>query len=89
MQRVIPILDPSRVQRRGKTIQWECSLKTRMRFRDFLHRLVDLEGYPPSDPEVQNEMEALREEIRALPGFPRRYDPDYDVIVPVTTTAMR
>lgn len=77
------------IVRAGKTIQWPCSLKTRMRFRDYLYRLVDLESYNPRDPEVIQEMEALREEIRALPGYPRKYDAERDVIMPVTTTAMR
>jgi hypothetical protein len=84
----IPILDPQRIQRRpGRQIRWECSLKTRMRFRSMLQELVDLEQYPPS--ETREAMEALREDIRALPGFPVGYDPERDLIVPVTTSAQR
>lgn len=85
------ILDPSRIQRpdrRERRIEWPCSLKTRMRFRELLTRLVELE-WETQTPEVLAEMEALRDDIRSLPGYPRRYDHGRDVIVPVTTTAQR
>jgi hypothetical protein len=59
-----------------------------MKFRDLLHELVDLET-APQDLEVQARMEMLREEIRALPGYPRGYHPERDVIVPVTTSEAR
>jgi len=82
-------LDPQRIQRPGRRIEWPCSLSTRMRFREMLTRLVECESLSQRDPEVQQEMEALREDLRALPGFPKRYDVERDWIVPITTTAMR
>lgn len=83
------ILDPRRIQRpQERRIEWQCSLSTRMRFRDLLNELVDLEAEPWSM-EVEARMEALRDDIRHLPGYPQNYDPDRTVIVPVTTTAMR
>jgi len=85
----IPVIDPQRIQRRERQIPWPCSLRVRMKFRSLLAELVDLEQESPSDPDVQQHMESLREEIRALPGFPKRYDPERDVIVPCTTSAQR
>ena len=85
----IPVIDPQRIQRRERQIPWPCSLRVRMKFRSLLAELVDLEQESPSDPDVQQHMESLREEIRALPGFPKRYDPERDVIVPRTTSAQR
>ena len=83
------ILNPQRLTRpQEKRIEWRVSLRTRMRFRDLLSELVDLEQEVSSG-EVSLRMEALREEIRALPGFPRRFDPERDTIVPVTTSAQR
>lgn len=86
---VIPILDARRIRRPGRRIEWRVSQRVHMRFRELLHELVELEYADQDDPEVQQRMEALREDIRALPGYPRRYHPDYDLIVPVTTTAQR
>lgn len=86
------ILDSSRIQRphgrRGRRIEWRCSLRVRSRFRSLLHELVDLEQQP-DEPETRQRMVALRQDILALPGFPRRFDPDHDLIVPVTTSAQR
>jgi len=82
----IPVPVPYREPERE--IRWEVSLRTRMRFRELLGELVDLEQEVPSD-EVSLRMEALREEIRSLPGFPRRFDPERDTIVPVTTSTQR
>ena len=86
------ILDPQRIQRlaqQGRKIEWPCSLRTHMRFRDLLTELVELELADQRDPEVQNRMAGLRDDIRHLPGYPSAYDIERDVIVPVTTTAMR
>lgn len=85
------VLDPSRIvrgNRPGRRIEWRVSLRTQMRFRSLLGELVDLEGEPAS-PEREARAEALREDIRALPGFPVRYHPEDDLIVPVTTSAQR
>ena len=85
------ILDPKRILRapRGRQIPWHVSLRTHMAFREHLHRLVALEFEDLRDPAVQEEIEALREEIRRLPGFPVSYNVENDVIVPVTTSVMR
>ena len=82
------ILDPKRIQRSEKRIEWRVSLQTHMRFRDLLEELVDLENVPP-EPEVLNRMESLRDDIRALPGFPVGYDVERDLIVPVTSSVQR
>jgi hypothetical protein len=59
-----------------------------MRFRSLLHERVELEAEPASF-EVESRMRALEEEIASLPGFPRGYDPDRDVIVPLTSSTQR
>ena len=59
-----------------------------MRFRDLLSERMDLEQEPQSF-EVLARTQALEEDIRALPGYPKKYDPDRDVIVPVTTSSSR
>ena len=85
------ILDAGRIipaDGSGRQIEWRVSLRTRMHFRDLLEELVDLEQEPESF-ERETKMEALREAIRTLPDFPRGYDPEQDVIVPVTTSEMR
>ena len=88
------VLDPdalrrNRARREGeRRIEWRVSLRTRMQFRALLMELVDLETYPQT-PETLMKMEALREEIRGLPGFPRRYDERRDLIVPITTSVQR
>lgn len=83
------ILDPRRIRRPGERhIQWRVSLRTKMRFTDLLHELVELE-LEPATWEREQRMEALRDEIRALPGYPRRYDPERDVIIPTTTSEVR
>lgn len=88
------VLDAAELRRnrrrreREREIVWHVSLRTRMKFRDLLHELVDLESYPATSESLMR-MENLRDEIRSLPGFPRRYDPDRDVIVPVTTSVQR
>lgn len=82
------IVDPERFRRRERRIEWRVSLRTRMRFRSLLQELVDLETYPQT-PENLMRAESLREEIRALPGFPKRYNADRDVIVPVTSSVQR
>ena len=84
------VLTPERIQRkrRERQIPWPCSLRVRMRFRALLAELVDLETEPDSY-EVRNAMEVLRDEIRSLPGFPRAFDPERDIIVPTTTSAQR
>jgi len=71
-----------------RRIEWRVSLRTQMKFYDLLAELVDLEGYP-YDPEIEARMEALRDDIRALPGYPRKYHPDRDLIVPVVTSEQR
>ena len=83
------VLNPQRIQRRERRIEWPCSLRTRMKFRALLAELVDLEQDNQRDPQVLQAMEALREDIRSLPGFPRKFDPDRDVVVPVTTSTQR
>jgi len=85
---VVPILDPRRFIKPGRRIEWSVSLRVRMKFRELLHELVDLEQEVES-PGVKQRMLSLREDIRALPGFPKRYDPDRDLIVPVTTSEQR
>jgi len=84
------ILDPSRIERirRGRKIPWTCSLRTRMKFRSLLQELVDLEQ-EPQDQECHNRAEALRDEIRSLPRFPVGYDPERDVIIPITSSTQR
>lgn len=82
---VVPILDPKRIQAWGRRIEWPVSLRVRMKFRALLEELVDLEQEPHSDAIFQR-MEALREDIRALPGFPRKFDIERDLIVPITTS---
>ena len=71
-----------------RRIEWRVSLRTRMKFRTLLSELIDLETWPASL-EVETRKQLLQAEIRDLPGFPRRYDPERDLIVPVTTTEMR
>lgn len=83
------ILDPKRVTTGGRRIEWPVSHRTRMRFRELLFELVDLEGADQTDREVQDRMAALRDAIRSLPGFPRAFDPERDTIIPVTTTVSR
>ena len=81
----VPVLGWQRAG--GREIRWEVSLRTRMRFWDLLAELVDLE-LEPTSPELLERMEALRCDIRALPGYPRQYDPERDLIVPITTSEM-
>jgi len=81
------ILDPNRVVKRGRTINWDVSRRTYLRFREPLETLVDLELADLTDPQVQDQMATLRDDIRHLPGFPRGYDPEGDLIVPTVTTA--
>lgn len=91
MSRGYEILDPWRVVRaplRGRRIEWRVSLRTKARFQDLLGELVDLESEPWS-PEREARAEALREDIRALPGYPRNYHAEDDVIVPVTSSVQR
>jgi len=59
-----------------------------MKFRSLLHERVDLEQEPPSF-EVESRMRALEEEIQSLPGFPKGYDPERDLIVPMTSSTQR
>lgn len=84
------ILNPQRIQRtqRGRRLEWRVSARDHFMFQEHLTRLVALE-YEAQTPEVWEEVEALREEIRRLPGFPVSYSIEDDVIVPVVTTAMR
>lgn len=91
MHRPYEILDPRRVVReplRGRRIEWRVSLRTKARFEALLGELVDLELEPWSG-EREARAEALREDIRALPGYPRNYHPEDDVIVPVLTSVQR
>jgi len=83
------ILDPSRVRRPGRCIEWRVSWKVRQRFRELLHELVELEYANQRDSGVLQRMEGLRDAIRHLPGYPRRYNPERDTIVPITTTVSR
>lgn len=57
------------------TIEWRCSYRVRDRFLETLDLLQSLD--PGSD-----DAQALIYEIRSLPGYPRHYDEDRDVIVP-------
>ena len=85
------VLDRSRIvrgRRRGRRIEWRVSLRTKMQFYSLLAELVDLEQEPAS-PEREERRAVLQDEIRALPSFPRRYHPEDDLIVPVTTSEMR
>lgn len=63
------------------------SLRVRNRFRELLGELVDLEHQDPAANHAR--ILALQDDIRHLPGYPQRYDPENDTIVPVTTTAQR
>lgn len=88
------VLDPAelrrnRARREGeRRIEWRVSLRTRMLFRTLLQELVELESWPQTL-ETAQRMEFLREEIRGLPGFPKRYNERTDLIVPVTTSVQR
>jgi len=82
------ILDPRRIVRPGRSIEWRVSARIHMKFRDLLAELVDLESYPRTH-ELERRMESIREEIRSLPGFPRDYHPEDDTIEPVTTSSQR
>lgn len=84
------ILTPGRIQRAnpGRRIEWHVSARTRMKFRDLLGELLELEQLP-WEPEVEERKRVIQDDIRALPGYPRQYHPDRDVIVPVTTSATR
>jgi hypothetical protein len=59
------------------------------RFQELLHELVDLEDADQQDSWVHDRMATLRDDIRHLPGYPQRYDPNRDVIDPVITTRQR
>jgi hypothetical protein len=79
----------NRARREGeRRIEWRVSLRNRMKFRALLHERIELESWPQT-PEIQLRMQLLEEEIRSLPGFPRRFDPDRDLIIPVTTSVSR
>lgn len=79
----------NRMRREGeRRIEWRLSLRTRMQFRALLQERVELESWPQT-PEILLRMQSLEEEIRGLPGFPRRYDPERDLIVPVTSSVQR
>lgn len=85
------ILDPRRIirgQRRGRRIEWPVSSRTHLKFRALLEELVGLEQ-EPEGPEREARAEALREDIRHLPGFPQRFHPVDDTIVPVVTSVQR
>lgn len=86
------VLDPRRILprsgRRERRIEWPVSSRTHLKFRALLEELVGLETEPAS-PEREARAEGLREDIRALPGFPRRLDPDADLVVPVVTSTQR
>ncbi len=71
-----------------RKIEWPVSLRTKMKFTDLLNELVALE-LEPQEPETLARMAALRDEIRSLPRFPRKFHPERDVIVPVVTSAQR
>ena len=85
------ILSADRVKRPGRQIEWRCSYRVYHNFMELLRELVDLEYQPQQDPDVQDRMEALRDAIRRLPGYPRTgtFHPDQDTIVPTITTVSR
>lgn len=89
MRQPVPILDPTRVKRPGRRIEWPVSRAVHLRFREWLHELVALEYADQTDPEVVDRMAGLRDAIRRLPGYPRQYDVERDIIVPVVTTVQR
>ena len=63
----------------GRTIPWRVSATTKARFYDLaLQWEGPLQGSAASA--------ALEEEIQLLPGFPRDYDPRYDIVELVVTT---
>ena len=74
--------------RKERQIEWRVSLRTHMLFHDLLAELLDLD-LEPVDEDTESRRGAIQEQIRSLPGFPQRYHPDLDVIVPVVTSAMR
>ena len=81
------ILDSHRIRRQNthiRRIEWRVSTRTKSRFEDMLSELLEIEGI--DDPLINSQREALQEDIRSLPGYPRGYDPDRDVIVPVPTS---
>jgi hypothetical protein len=85
------VIDRSRIvrgRRPGRRIEWPVSLRTQGKFYDLLGELVELETLP-WDPSLEDRRAALQEDIRALPGFPKRFHPEDDTICPVVTTAMR
>ena len=73
----------------GRKIEWRVSRKTHFRFQELLTRLLELELESQRSPEVRAETAAVQEEIRGLPGYPKRYHPENDLIVPVVTTEQR
>lgn len=83
------VLDRRRVRTRGRRIEWPVSYRTLQRFREALHELVELEDADQTSPWVRQRMEALRDDIRSLPGYPRGYDPENDLIVPTLTSVTR
>ncbi|MFQ6030818.1 MAG: hypothetical protein ACE5Q6_25390 [Dehalococcoidia bacterium] len=83
---VIPILGRSRIRRQERRIEWPVSRRTHFKFQELLQELVYLETRDQTDPIVLDRMACLRDDIRHLPGYPRDYHPEWDVIVPVVTT---
>ena len=65
------------------TIEWRCAWDVKMRFLELADMLRSLNDY---DHDVR---EAVYEEVRSLPGYPRDYDPDHDEIQIVMTTLRR
>ena len=64
-------------------VEWRCTWDVKMRFLELADMLRSLNVYD------NDTREAIHEEVRSLPGYPREYDPDRDEIQIVTTTLRR
>lgn len=84
------ILDKTRIRpngSRGRRVVWPCSRTIYLRAVDLFRELEEIEGLVEPD-QVQRRY-ALMDEVMGLPGYPRDYDPDRDVIDPQITSEMR
>jgi len=86
---VVPLRELGRLRRWRRRIEWPVSRRTHLRFRELLHELVALESEDQTSRDVLERMEALRDDIRRLPGYPMKYHPHRDLIIPTVTTAQR
>ena len=76
-------------RRETNRIEWRCSRDNYYRCLEMYKRLAELEYANQADPAVRDEAQALHDDILSLPGFPQHWDPNRDMVVPVTTTVRR